>query len=398
MTDEDDRPLWGWSGRIELRDSIRLSFFRVDAVHLLAVIVGVILVVTALADAINTLVSTATAWGRWWLTFILYRRTWSGIRTVAAQMPSEASKEVILATYAPLSVLFLLVAWVTQQVIGFGLIWWGLGGVDGADGLFDSIYFSGVVYFTLGFGEVVPVDAVPRVGSLVEAFAGVLTTALVIGYLPALYSAFSERERKLMTLDDGTEERITPTSLLMSRAPTGDPDDILRFFEGWEEWVAGVIETHSTFPMLRLFRSKHAGQNWVTALGLLTDAALQCQLIKATKDRAPYWLLRRSVTLFNELTRDVDLSEYRARLDANYALDADDNSEHLFRNIYDELSAHGFELVDFDEGRAETLELRRLFDAQMEFLIDATLAPRGFWGHKIGVRMLRLQSPADPTT
>lgn len=94
----------------------------------------------------------------------------------------------------------MLTAWVVQQVIGFGLIWWGLSGVDGADGLFDSIYYSGVVYFTLGFGEVVPVEFVPRVGALVEAFAGVLTTALVIGYLPALYGAYSGRERKLMTL------------------------------------------------------------------------------------------------------------------------------------------------------------------------------------------------------
>jgi len=51
------------------------------------------------------------------------------------------------------------------------------------------------------------------VGALFEAMGGVLTAALVMGYLPSLYAAYSERERKLMTLDDTSEGRITPTNL-----------------------------------------------------------------------------------------------------------------------------------------------------------------------------------------
>jgi hypothetical protein len=81
----------------------------------------------------------------------------------------------------------LLAAWVVQQIIGFGLIWWGVGEIAGASDLGDAMYYSKVVYFTLGFGEVVPTREILRFGSLIEAFSGVLTTALVIGYLPALY-------------------------------------------------------------------------------------------------------------------------------------------------------------------------------------------------------------------
>lgn len=353
---------------------------------LLAIIVGIVLVLSVLADLVNTLVSTSTSLQRWWLTFILYRRMWSAMERFGRLLPSDRMRERLLSTYAPVSVLVLLATWVVQQVIGFGLIWWGLGGIEGSEGLFESIYYSGVVYFTLGFGEVVPVDVVPRVGALIEAFSGVLTTALVIGYLPALYSAYSERERKLMTLDDGTEGRITPTTLVLSRAPDGDVDDLVRFFEGWEEWVAGVTETHMTFPMLRLFRSKHPGQNWVTAIGLLCDAALQCQIIVGAKDRSPYWLIRRSVALFNHLTEGVDLSAYRAELDATYVSTEEGAGRELFRSMYDELADHGFELIDFEQARAETLAIRRLYDAKLEFLIDTMLAPRGFWGHAIGHR------------
>jgi len=237
------------------------------------------------------------------------------------------------------------------------------------------------VFFTVGFGEVVPANDAPRFGALVEAFAGVLSTALVIGYLPSLYGAYSERERKLMTLDDGSEERITPTNLVKAWAPDADVSALIAKFESWEDWVAGVIETHTTFPMLRYFRSHHHGQNWVTALGLVSDAALHCQMIKGANNRAPYFMLRRSIRLFQELTVDdeAQVARYRQELDQAYAR-ADG---HLFVELYDQLTAHGFELAPFEEAQETMADFRREFDARMEFLIDTLHAPRGFWGHSI---------------
>ncbi len=375
--------------------------------ELLAIILGLAACLSVTADMLNTLVATNTNTGRFWLTSILYRRTWRILRVITNLLPDDHPdaederhrghnhRERLLGFFAPVSVILLLSAWVVQQVVGFGLIWWGMGGVDGADSLFESIYFSGVVYFTLGFGEIVPAASVPRIGALLEAFSGVLTTALVIGYLPALYSAFSERERKLMTLDDGSEERITPVSLLLSRSPNAEVDEVITFFEGWEEWVASVIETHTTFSMLRMFRSKHPGQHWITAAGLIADAALQCQIIVGLENRAPYWTLRRIITLFNELTDGVDLSEYRARLDENYDIDSDAENNELFVSLHRQLTDHGFEVLPLQEARVETLQLRRLYDAQMEYLIDVMQAPRGFWGHKIGLPIsTRASSPS----
>ncbi len=349
--------------------------------EVLAVIVGVTLVVAALADLVNTLVTTQTSQARWWLTAQVYRKTWTLVRGVARRIPREAAADRLLGTFAPLSVLLMLTAWVVQQIVGFGLVWWGLGGISGAGSLGDALYYSGVVYFTLGFGEVVPTEVVPRIGALIEAFAGVLTTAMVIGYLPAMYGAYSERERKLMTLDAGSSERITPTDLVIARAPGADPAELVAFFDGWEDWVAGVIETHTSFPMLMLFRSQHRGQNWVTALGLLTDAALQCQMIRGAENRAPYWMLRRSIRLFRMLTEGQDLSEYRRQFDEVYASDQDG----LWADLYRDLQSHGFDLLPPEVARLRTLELRREFDAPLEYLIDELMAPRGFWGHDVGL-------------
>jgi len=356
--------------------------------HTIAIVVGVLLVVSVLADLVNTLVATQTNRRRFWLTMQLYMRSWRVVRAIAGRISTDRRREQFLGVFAPVSVLMLLTVWVVQQVVGFALIWWGLGGISGAENLADSIYYSGVVYFTLGFGEVVPTDEIPRFGALVEAFSGVLTTALVIGYLPALYAAYSERERKLMTLDDGNEDRITPQSLIIARSPDADVAALRAYFEDWEDWIAGVIETHTAFPMLMLFRSKHAGQNWVTALGLISDAALLCQMIEGADDREPYWCLRRSVRLFEELTEGQDLTGYddalvRTEVDE---LALDPEQDQFFADLHRDLTAHGFTLLPLADARRRTASLRNLYAPRMEYLIDELAAPRGFWGHVVGHR------------
>ncbi len=353
----------------------------------LAIVVGIVMVLSVLADMVNTLVTTQTRRGRFWLTSILYLRAWAVLRFVVTRISSERRREMILGTFAPVSVLLLLCAWIIQQVIGFGLIWWGLDSISGADTLADEIYYSGVVYFTLGFGELVPVETIPRYGALIEAFSGVLTTALVIGYLPSLYSAYSERERQLMMLDDGSEGRITPTNLVLSRCPDGDPTPLNGFFKEWETWIAGVIETHSAFPMLMLFRSKHPGQHWVTALGLVADAALHAQLIEQTRNREAYWCLRRAIILFDQLTDGVDLSEYEAEWAEQVRLTDTEGGDGLLRTLYADLEAAGFDLIPYEEARVVARELRSPWAPQMEFLIDGLAAPRGFWGHTVGHKL-----------
>ncbi len=347
--------------------------------NVIVIIIGVLLVVSVLADVINTLVTTTTSRSKWWLTRVLYRRSWALVRLIGARISDERRRERFYARFAPLSVLMLLVAWVSQQVLGFGLIWWGVGGIAGAESFVDAVYFSGVVYFTVGFGEVVPTETVPRFGALIEAFSGVLTTALVIGYLPQLYASYSEREQKLLTLDDGSEARITPTNLVLSRSPDGDPRELDDFFKEWEAWIAQVLETHTTFPMLTLFRSQHDGQNWITALGLVTDAALHVELTEGGQGRSAYWALRRSVRLLHYLTEGVDLTEYRRKMEEQ----ADDTVDQL-RVLYDALEAHGFPMLAFDEAVPHARELRMTYAAELEYLIDRLQAPRGFWGHQIG--------------
>jgi len=38
-------------------------------------------------------------------------------------------------------------------------------------------------------------------------------------------------------------------------------------------WTAETLESHVSRPLLAYFHSQHAGHSWVTALGVVLDAA-----------------------------------------------------------------------------------------------------------------------------
>ena len=340
---------------------------------LIVVALGIALIVMALSDLVNTLVSTSTSPARWWPTYVIGRSMFVALRAVARRLPEDSSvRERMLSAFAPLLVIVLLATWALLQITGFALIWSTLDGIQTIESFGDSWYYSGVVYFTVGFGEIVPGGTIPRAGAIVEAFFGVITVALVIGYLPALYAAYSDRERQLMTLDTGGTERITPTELVMAWAPDADPSKIDDQFEKWEQWAAAILETHSTVPLLVLFRSHDRRQNWVTALGLLCDAALHAQIINGATDGHAYWFLRRAEAIFRETTQGHDLSAYEE------AMANGDNSE-LFLDLYQRLTDHGFSLRPYEEARAYGRQVRATFGPAMEYLIDDLLCPRGFW-------------------
>ena len=111
----------------------------------LAFTLGFVMVVSVLADQMNTLVSSHTANHKWWLSHRLTNGFWALVRSVAFRMPEGKLREAFMALYPPLLILILLIVWVTQQVFGFALMWWSLGGVEEAFEFLDYVYYSGVL-------------------------------------------------------------------------------------------------------------------------------------------------------------------------------------------------------------------------------------------------------------
>jgi hypothetical protein len=341
-------------------------------VRVVAVIAGTVLILVVVSDAISTLIVTQGRSAAWRPTRIWYHYTWLMTRAFALRAPSKAA-EVALDSYPAVSLLGLLTVWLAALVLGWGLVYFGLDlTVQGSKGWGTLVYYAGTSLLTPSFGTVHA--TLPRILTLIEVVTGLGTIALLISYLPTLYGAYSRREARLLTLDDPAGGRITPVRVVAVHAGDGDVDLLYRFFAEWEMWTAEVLESHVSYPMLALFRSQHRGQSWVTALGVVTDAAtLVTACVLGAENREPYLLHRRGRRAVLTIADRLHLKEQEA---AQSWLTYDN-----FEIAWKGLKELGLPLRDKEEAWLRLQDLRRPYGARLQQLIDYLLAPHGFWGH-----------------
>jgi cbb3-type cytochrome oxidase subunit 3 len=343
-----------------------------EVLRALALAGGAALVLLILADAIGTLIVTRARTARWRPTRLWYASTWICTRTAASRLPARGG-DFVLNVYPALSLLGLLLIWLVGLGVGWATIYWGLSERVAGQGDWVSLaYYSGTSLLTPAFG-VANGEGV-RFLSLVETLTGLGTIALLISYLPALYGAYSRREARLLTLDDPIGGRLTPLRVIAVHASDQNLELFNRFCADWEMWTAEVLESHSSYPMLALFRSQHPGQSWITALGVVTDAAtLACAAIIGAEVHEPYFLYRRGRRAVGDIAAALNIPDEPA-----------DTSSLTRENVeiaWNGLNKLGLELRDMEETWRRLLELREPYGNRLQQLIDYTLAPHGFWGH-----------------
>jgi hypothetical protein len=340
----------------------------------LAVLAGLALVLGVASDAVSTLVTTRRRRGRRWPTPVYYRWTWRAWRATALRMGPER-RESFLGVYGPLSLLGLLIFWVVLLVGGWGVVWWGLrASVTGVGGYLDAVYFAGVGFFTVGFGDLVPTGDLTRMLLLVEAFMGLVTMALVIGYLPTLYSAYARRELQLLALDDLSDEPTTPITFLEASYANGGAQGVAAAFADWERWCDEVYDTHTAYPMLALFRSRQPGQHWLTALGVVLDAAaMSLSTFENGTARPAARLWRRSTRLIQHF-RQLPIGQ-----GASGGVPGDD--EAWFRDAYQRLERLGYPMRPYEQAWDQYRRRRAAFYPKLLGATEQLLVPMEFRHH-----------------
>ena len=342
--------------------------------RVLAVSLGTIVIGIAVIDTVGTLVATRIQTRKWWPTALLYRYTWPAWRAMAKRVDDEDRREAFLSIYGPLSLLLLLIVWVTMQVLGWGLVWWGLrNGIQTLDSLLESVYYAGIGFFTVGFGDVIPIASAPRILVLLEAFFGLTTMALLIGFIPTAFAAYSTREELVSTLDDLSGERVTPLGMLEAYARGGDATELYQMFERWEAWTASVLESHSSYPMLMTFRSKQPGQSWIAASFIVTETAALCvSIIEGPPDHRALKLCRRTAQLAGRLENAIALEGI---IGSRTPLEI---PEDRLQVIYDTMGELGFDRRPYDEVRRRIDTWHRAYLPSMSVLVARLLVAREF--------------------
>jgi hypothetical protein len=234
-------------------------------VHLAVFILGLYIVVTTLASAIRSFVLPRSAPDQISRAVFLTMRRIFGFRMRGKE--SYYERDAIMALYAPVSILSLLVFWMASVLFGFMLMFWAVGVPTWEQAFFES----GSSLLTLGLAAV---EGLPQQAlAFVEALIGLILIALLIAYLPTMYQAFARREANVTMLEVRAGSPPSAVEALARSYRIGRLSDLSSLWVTWEVWFAELEESHTSLAPLIFFRSPRPDHHWVTAAGAILDMA-----------------------------------------------------------------------------------------------------------------------------
>jgi hypothetical protein len=354
------------------------KFWELD-VRIAGLLIGILFCLGAVLDAFQTIILPRRPTGRLRITRLFYLVTWTPWSALARHSSNRKVREQIYSIFGPGSLLVLLVVWAGLLVGGFALIFFGLGspftdmaGIAGTSTLArfrTDLYVSGTTLFTLGLGDVLPRSVVARSIIILESGTGLGFVALVIGYVPVLYGAFSRREVSVALLDGRAGSPPTSAELLRRHAFTGGQEALVVLLVEWERWSAEILESHVSYPILCYYRSQHDNQSWLSALTAMLDTcALLISVVpgEASRQAQLTFAMGRHalVDLGHVFHLEEKEAEWLARGEANRLPPAD------FNLLCGFMAEAGLRLCGDPESPARLHALRALYESHASALAE----------------------------
>jgi hypothetical protein len=366
--------------------------------RILSMIAGTLCLVIVLLDAFQTIILPRRAAGRFRLTRVFYAMTWRPWVFVVRRIGNQRKRETAYSFYGPLSLIFLLVVWASGMVVGFALVFYAIGSPfnDSTQRLsfLSDLYVSGTTIFTLGLGDVTPHKEWARVLIILEAGTGFGFLAVVMGYFPVLYTAFSRREVSISLLDARAGSPPTATELLRRHSHQGAEQALSQLLSEWERWSAELLESHISYTLLCYFRSQHTNQSWISALTAILDtSALLIAGVQGHEAR------QAQLTFAMARHAMVDLTQIFSLTPTKNA--ADRLPPERYERLYEQLCQSGVSVCRDGHSYERLRNMRELYEGYAEALSDYLCMPLPPWiaeqPHKdnwLAVAKLRKQTEA----
>jgi hypothetical protein len=341
-----------------------------NILRLLILLLGLAIVARAVFSAIQTFVLPRSANDR--LSRFVFGTSFRVFRLVLRKTHTYEQRDRIMAFFAPISLLALIPIYLVLIFFGFAGMYWALGNVGSFE---QALKVSGSSIVTLGYAA--PGDLPDGLLMFAEAAIGLILVAVLIAYLPTMYSAFQRREQAVTLLEVRAGSPPSAVEMILRYHRIHGLEQLNTLWVQWEQWFADVEESHTSLAALVFFRSPQPDHSWVTAAGAVLDAA---SLLRSTVDvprdaqadlciRAGYLALRRIADFFQ--------IEYNAQPKPDDAISL---SRAEFDAACDELAQNGVPLIaDRDQAWRDFAGWRVNYDAVLLSLAALTMAPYAPW-------------------
>lgn len=286
-----------------------------------------------------------------------------------------AARDRVLALQGPLGVFSQLLVWSLLLFVCFAALFWSLGD-RGALGpsIARSLQLAGSSMLTLG--TVSPHGLGNQMLGFAAAAVGLTLLALVITYLPTLYSAFSGREALISKLVVRAGAPPTGARLLLRTWELGRFDQLEEVWSSWEDWFVELGESHTSFPLLGFFRSSHPRNHWVLATEAVLDGAtLMLSACDVPHQSSSVLTVEAGVQALGAIADFLAIPHAPAAEEPEIVL-----PRSTFDRACDELAAQGIEMrTDRDAAWRDFRRSRARYEPLLTMLGRMTDAPRSDW-------------------
>lgn len=208
---------------------------------------------------------------------------------------SYEAKDAILAPTGPVCIVAQLVTWAVGFIIAFTLMLYST-----THSIAHALLQATTSLFTVG--SIHPGGTANLAIDITAGATWVVVVTLQIAYLPSLYASFNRREGLVALLESRSGVPAWGPEILMRHQIVGITDTLPDFYASWEGWSAELAESHTTYPVLLLFRSPEPWYSWLVGLLSVLDAAAMHLALAPTRASSQARLcLRMGFTALNRI-------------------------------------------------------------------------------------------------
>jgi hypothetical protein len=349
--------------------------YPMHIMHIFVAILGILLIYIPLQDGFETIILPRRVARRFRLARLFYILTWALWSLPARKMRAGNRREYYLALFGPLSLVLLLILWAALLILGYACLQWGLysqlNTTGSASDFGTYLYLSGTTFITLGLGDILPISGLARALVVIEAGTGFAFLALVIGYLPVIYQAFSRREASITLLDARAGSPPSAGELLRRHTHAGNTSKIIEYMHEWEHWCSEILESHISYNVLIFYRSQHPDQSW---LGAITTVLDTCALILAGIEGVPIKPIKFTFAIARHTAVDLALI-----LDTPPVKDGNRLPHEDFVRLRAQLAEVGLMLKDGEATEKRLAQLRGMYEPFVEGLARRLLLNLPRW-------------------
>ena len=347
-----------------------------ESIRIFAVILGILLFIAIIQDSFESIVLPRRVTRRFRLSRVFYFSTWALWSAIARKMRPGNRREFYLSYFGPLSLILLLIIWAGVLILSFAMIQWGMrlpmNPPEKVTSFGTYLYMSGTTFITLGLGDVTPLSGMGRFLAVAEAGGGFGFLALIIGYVPIIYQAFSRREINISLLDARAGSPPSATEMLRRHYRAQRIEELVQFMREWERWSAELLESHLSYPVLTYYRSQHERQSWLAALTTVLDT---CALLIVGFEDITAPTIRNTFAIARHAA--VDLAQVYGTPPVNPKLNRLPSED--FARMRNSLAEVGLHFSHGDAAEKHLSDIRRMYEPFVNALSDHLLVSLPPW-------------------